>query len=115
VAPHPEDPFAWTRTSAAGEVSFHIVLHNTPRGVHLVSTDGLNFTMQQPLDSHGEPIGPFIFTENVTQADGTTFRAGRRERPFMLFDEGTSRPRALVTSMQASVWPTVFTHIQGVA
>jgi len=115
VAPHPEDPFAWTRTGASGQVSFHVVLHNTPRGVHLISTDGLTFTMQQPLDVHREPVGPFIFTENVTQADGTTFRAGRRERPFLLFDEGTTRPRALVTSMQAPVWPVVFTHIQGVA
>lgn len=116
VAPHPEDPFAFTRTSpTTGEVSWHVILHNTPRGIHLVSTDGFTFELQHALGPDREPVGPFVFSENITQADGTVFRAGRRERPFLLFDERTSRPRALVTSMQASVWPRVFTHIQGVA
>ena len=117
VGPHPEDPFSWLRTSSGGATSFHIVLHNTPRGIHLFSRDGLNFTLQQARGGEGgaQPIGPFVFNETVALEGGGAFTAGRRERPWMLFDKGTSRPRVLVTSMQApAVFKQVFTHAQGV-
>lgn len=117
VGPHAEDPFAWTRRHpVTGAVSWHIILHNTPRGIHLVSTDGLTFALQQKLGPTREPLGPFVFNETVANTDGTTFTAGRRERPWLLFAAGTrSRPEVLVTSMQASgAWPRVFTHAQGV-
>ena len=110
------------RTSAAGDTSYHVILHNTPRGIHLFSADGLNFTLQQQLVTIGggegaEPVGPFVFNETVQQVGAPPFTAGRRERPWLLFEPGTqSRPRVLVTSMQASgAWPVVFTHAQGVA
>ena len=71
--------------------------------------------MQQVLGPGREPVGPFVFTENITQTDGTVFKASRRERPWILFAAGTaSRPEVLVTSMQAPAWPVVFTHAQGV-
>ena len=93
-----------------------MILHNTPRGIHLFSADGLDFTLQQALGAGGEPVGPFVFTENITQTDGTSFAAGRRERPWLLWAKGSaSRPEALVTSMQARVFGRVFTHVQGVA
>ena len=114
VGPHPEDPFLWLRTSPAGIVSWHIILHNRPRGLHLYSTNGLSFSLQQALNGT-EPMPPFVFTENVTQSDGTTFVANRRERPWLLFSPGSSRPEVLVTSMEATaVQKTVFTHAQTV-
>lgn len=117
VGPHPEDPFLWMRASAAGAVSFHVLLHNTPRGIHLFSADGLTFQLQQSLGGGAQPVGPFAFNETVTQVGAPPFAAARRERPWLLFERGTlSRPRALVTSMMASgAWPVVFTHAQGVA
>lgn len=101
---------------ASGAVSFHVILHNTPRGIHLWSADGLNFTLQQALDTRGEPLAPFVFDERVVQTDGTAFNASRRERPWLLFAEGTrSTPEVLVTSMEASsAFSRVFTHAQGV-
>lgn len=115
VAPHPEDPFFWIRTSpTTGENSFHIILHNTPRGIHLFSADGLNFSLQQNVVS-GNPQPPFVFDDVVVQSDGTNFTAGRRERPWILFDAHSTRPRVLVTSMQApAAWHAVFTHAQAV-
>ena len=97
-----------------GDISWHVILHNTPRGIHLVSTDGLTFNLTRPLGPNREPLGPYVFTENVTQTDGTTFAAGRRERPWILFEKGTlSRPQVLVTSMEASgAFDRVFTHAQ---
>ena len=115
VSPHPEDPFFWLRASASGAISWHVILHNTPRGIHLFSEDGLSFALQQSLGDGGEPLGPFVFNETVVQAGAPPFTAQRRERPWLLFEQGTSRPRALVTSMQASVHPVVFTHAQAVA
>lgn len=125
VGPHPEDPFLWLRTSPrSGSTSFHIVLHNTPRGIHLFSVDGLSFTLQQALDEGRVPVGPFVFDETVFLEGPTpcnpgepcaNFTAARRERPWILFYANTSRPRVLVTSMQApSAWPQVFTHAQRV-
>ncbi len=128
VGPHPEDPFFWFRTSpSSGETSWHVILHNTPRGIHLFSRDGLNFTLQQALgEGEGaQPVGPFVFDEVVlletsepcgaAGAPCPNFTAARRERPWMLFYAQSSRPRVLVTSMQAgSVFPQVFTHAQRV-
>ena len=115
VGPHPEDPFFFIRVSPrTQETSFHIILHNTPRGLHLFSRSGLNFTLQQQLRGT-TPVAPFVFEELVEQSDGTSFTAGRRERPWLLFKPGTTTPEVLVTSMQAgSAWPVVFTHAQAV-
>ena len=116
VGPHPEDPFFFIRESpATGAVSFHVILHNTPRGLHLYSRDGLKFTLQQNV-SGTDPVAPFVFTEVINQTDGSSFTAQRRERPWILFKPGTtSTPEVLVTSMQASsAWPVVFTHMQAV-
>jgi hypothetical protein len=101
TSPHPEDPFFWIRTSPTGEYSFHIILHNEPRGIHLFSRDGLNFTLQQGLNSNGIPDGPFVYNETVLQTDGSHFNAGRRERPWILFEKEwpNTRPVLLVTSM----------------
>jgi hypothetical protein len=118
VGPHPEDPFLWIRASPrSGEASFHVVLHNTPRGIHLFSRDGLNFTLQQALGAGAgaQPVGPFVFDETVVlEGSQGNFTAARRERPWILFFGQSSRPRVLVTSMQAHVWPQVFTHAQRV-
>jgi hypothetical protein len=124
VGPHPEDPFFFIRTSPrSGEASFHVVLHNTPRGIHLFSRDGLNFTLQQSLGAGAQPVGPFVFDETVYLetpspcGPGTcpTFNASRRERPWILFYGRSTRPMALVSSMEASAaWPQVFTHVQRV-
>ena len=103
----------WIRTSpVTGEHSWHIVEHNSPRGVHLYSRDGLNFTLQQRLDANGHPLAPFFYNETIKQADGgMAHPAGarhplvalRRERPVLVFNStwGTAGPPiALVTSME---------------
>lgn len=114
VAPHPEDPYLFMRTAADASVSYHVILHNTPRGIHLFSADGFTFALQQILSGQ-DPQPPFVFTEVVNQSDGTHFAAARRERPWLLLEPGTSRPQALLTSMQApDAWPVVFTHAQQV-
>lgn len=117
VSPHPEDPFFWLRRGGASgqDISWHILLHNTPVGIHLYSRDGLNFTLQQQVIG-GNPVAPFMYNATVFQTDGTSFKAGRRERPWLLWRRGTtSTPETLVTSMEASeAWPVVFTHVQGV-
>ena len=100
VGPHPEDPFFWV-ASNGGSISFHLVLHDTPRGVHFFSRDGLEWRLQQKLDGGdqgGKPLPPFFFDEVVRYQDGTNATVGRRERPWMLFNADGS-PRALVTSM----------------
>ena len=121
VGPHPEDPFFFIHTnSQTGEISWHIILHNTPVGIHLFSRDGLSFTLQQSLsETHSLgslPQPPYVYTATVNQTDGTSFSANRRERPWILFKNGTtSVPQVLVTSMQApSVFKQVFSHAQAV-
>ena len=114
VAPHPEDPYLFMRVAADASVSYHVILHNTPRGIHLFSADGFTFALQQRLAGQ-DPQPPFVFTEVVNQSDGSHFAAARRERPWLLLEPGTSRPQALLTSMQApAAWPVVFTHAQQV-
>lgn len=111
VQPHPEDPFLFFHTSpVSGLVTFHIIMHNTPRGIHVYSADGLNFTLTQPLVK-GYPQPPFVYNETVLQTDGTSFSAKRRERPWLLLDSDNN-PSVLVTAMQAAVWPNTFTHAQ---
>eukprot|EP01046_Picozoa_sp_COSAG06_P022060 COSAG06_NODE_1689_length_8706_cov_7.834669_10_plen_277_part_00 len=118
----PEDPFIWIRTSAvSGEHSWHIVEHNSPRGVHLYSRDGLDFTLQQRL-VNGHPVAPFFYNETIAIIDDETGGGGsstvetgsgargspplvalRRERPVLIFSStwGTAgAPIALVTSME---------------
>jgi hypothetical protein len=90
-------------------------MHNTPRGIHVFSEDGLTFQLQQSLDAGGIPQPPFAYNETIEQTDGSSFTAGRRERPWLLLQKGSSRPLALVTAMQASVWHNTFTHVQAVA
>ena len=115
VGPHPEAPFFFIHTSPrTGKISFHVILHNRPRGIHLFSQDGLTMKLQQELLGT-EPQAPFVYNETIVQSDGSQFTADRRERPWLLFAPHTaSRPEVLVTSMQSSVWPQVFTHAQGV-
>jgi hypothetical protein len=118
VGPHPEDPFFFIQTnSKTREISWHIILHNTPVGIHLFSRDGLNFTLQQSLSSSSTdavPQPPYVYPSTINQTDGTSFNADRRERPWILFKNGTTCvPELLVTSMQApSVFSQVFSHIQ---
>lgn len=111
VTPHPEDPFFWI-ASNAGKISYHVVLHNLPRGIHFFSSDGLHWKLQQTLD-RGMPLAPFFYDEVIQYTDGTNVTVQRRERPWILFNADGS-PRALVTSMQggnrpadASVWTMV--------
>jgi hypothetical protein len=116
VAPHPEDPFLFIRKSPRNPnaISFHIILHNTPRGLHLYSRDGLNFTLQQKVVGQN-PVAPFVFDNAAIQTDGTNITFSRRERPVLIFQPGSlSTPMALITSAQSSAWKVVFTHIQGV-
>eukprot|EP00035_Acanthoeca_spectabilis_P000852 m.75931 g.75931 ORF g.75931 m.75931 type:complete len:399 (-) comp10470_c0_seq1:206-1402(-) len=98
VHPHPEDPFLWI-ASNNGQVSFHVVLHNLPRGVHFFSADGITWHLQQSLDDNNVPLPPFFFDEVVEYNDGTNVTVQRRERPWILFDTDGS-PKALVTSMK---------------
>ena len=123
VGPHPEDPFAFLHTnSKTGELSWHVILHNNPEGLHLFSRDGLNFTLQQSLAAPEDgslgavPQPPYVFPPTVAQTDGTNFTAGRRERPWILWKANTTCvPEVLVTSMEAhSVSPVVFSHAQAV-
>ena len=79
----------------------------------MFSPDGTTFVLQQATDAGGNPLAPFVFDGNITQTDGTSFVAGRRERPWLLFG-ANGEPTALVTSMQAGVWHTTFTHAQAV-
>lgn len=120
VGPHPEDPFFFIQTnSLTGEISWHILLHNTPVGIHLYSRDGLNFTLQQSLSESqllgSVPQPPYVYSATINQTDGTSFTAERRERPWILFKNGTCIPEVLITSMQAgSVRKQVFSHAQAV-
>jgi hypothetical protein len=112
TAPHPEDPFFWIRTSPkTGAVSYHVVMHNTPVGIHIFSADGLIFQLQQQRVGQN-PVAPFVYPARVNQTDGSSFSAGRRERPWILFAPNSTRPQVLVTSMQAPVFGRVFTHAQ---
>ena len=74
-----------------------MVLHNTPRGVHFFSTDGLEWHLHQQLNG-SHPLPPYFFDEVVHYTDGTSTTVSRRERPWILFNADGS-PRALVTSM----------------
>mmetsp|Transcript_25120 Transcript_25120/g.65524 ORF Transcript_25120/g.65524 Transcript_25120/m.65524 type:complete len:394 (+) Transcript_25120:2-1183(+) len=112
VTPHPEDPFLWI-ASNGGAISFHLVLHDNPRGVHWFSPDGITWHLHQKQDEHGTPIPPHFYDEHIAYTDGTNVTVGRRERPWMLFNADGS-PRALVTSIMggnrkgdASVWTMV--------
>ena len=109
VKPHPEDPFLWIANNS-GVISYHLVLHNNPRGVHFFSADGLDWRLQQKLDRRGQPQPPHFFDEHITYTDGTNTTVGRRERPWILFN-AAGDPWVLVTSMQggnhkgdASTW-----------
>ena len=117
VAPHPEDPTLFIHTNSfTGDISWHVVMHNTPVGIHLFSRDGLTFTLQQALSAANEPQPPFVYPALVQQTDGTNFTADRRERPWMMMKRGTaSVPEVLVTSMDArAAFPYVFSHAQAV-
>ena len=109
-------PFFWIAATPGRNISYHLVLHNTPRGVHFFSADGTNWHLQQTLDSKGDPQAPYFFNEVVHYTDGTNVTVDRRERPWMMFNEDGA-PKLLVTSMSggnsegdASVW----TMVQGV-
>ena len=52
-------------------ISWHLVLHNNPRGVHFFSGDGLKWELQQKLDAKGNPQPPHFFDEHIHQTDGT--------------------------------------------
>ena len=54
VKPHPEDPFLWIAEND-GAVSYHVLLHNSPRGVHFFSADGIEWQLHQKLDANGQP------------------------------------------------------------
>jgi hypothetical protein len=54
-----QDPFFWIAKND-GTISWHLVLHNNPRGVHLFSSDGLDWKLQQKLDAKGRRVSqPF--------------------------------------------------------
>ena len=115
VEPHPEDPFLFTRTSPRdGSLSLHIILHNTPRGIHLFSSDGgASFTLQQALGAGGVPVAPFVYEEVIEQVGSAAFTCQRRERPWLLLGGSHGAPTALVTAVQASsVHSGTFTHVQ---
>jgi hypothetical protein len=77
------DPFFWIAKND-GAVSYHVVLHNNPRGVHFFSPDGLNWQLQQKLDEKGNPQPPHFFTENIHQTDGSTITCGNCCPPIIL-------------------------------
>ena len=117
VQPHPEDPYLFVRASPrGGALSLHIILHNTPRGIHLFSDDGgRSFALQQALGADGAPLAPFVYEELVQQSDGSSFTCSRRERPWLLLGGGPrgDAPTALVTAVQAAaVHAGTFTHVQ---
>ena len=64
------DPFFWIAKND-GVISWHLVLHNDPRGVHFHSGDGLKWELQQKLDAKGNPQPPHFFDEHIHQTDGT--------------------------------------------
>jgi len=77
------DPFFWIAKND-GVISYHIVLHNSPRGVHFFSADGMNWQLQQKLDAKGNPQPPHFFTEHINQTDGSV--ATYANRTFALLD-----------------------------
>jgi hypothetical protein len=87
-------------------LSYHLVLHNNPRGVHFFSSDGLRWKLQQKLDAKGNPQPPHFFHEVIQYTDGTNATVGRRERPWMLFNKDGS-PSAFA-SVACSVSRAVF-------
>ena len=64
------DPFFWIAKND-GVISWHLVLHNDPRGVHFHSGDGVKWELQQKLDAKGNPQPPHFFDEHIHQTDGT--------------------------------------------
>jgi hypothetical protein len=99
--------------SNEGAISYHLLLHDNPRGIHFFSADGINWELQQKLDAKGQPQPPHFFQEVIRYADGTSVTTKRRERPWMLFNTDGS-PSVLVTSIQggnakgdSSVWTMV--------
>ena len=82
-------------------LSYHLVLHNNPRGVHFFSSDGLYWKLQQKLDTKGNPQPPHFFHEVIQYSDGSNTTVGRRERPWMLFNKDGS-PSALTSILSAA-------------
>ena len=116
VQPHPEDPFLFSRASPRdGRLSLHILLHNTPRGLHLFSDDGgATFALQQALGAGGAPLAPFVYEDVIQQVGGAALTCQRRERPWLLLD-ARGAPTALVTAVLASSEHAgTFTHVQPV-
>ena len=99
-----------------GHQTLHIIMHNTPRGLHIFSDDGgRSFALQQALGAGGAPLAPFVYEETVAQTDGSNFTCGRRERPWLLLGGGPrgDAPTALGTAVQApAVHAGTFTHVQ---
>lgn len=118
LQPWPEDPFLFLRPGATG-VTWHVLLHNGPQGIHLYSTDGLNFTVHQSVAGNTTQP-PYVYPSTINQTDGTVQACNRRERPWLLFDPVTGAPQALVTAVVPSgsapgVAPGgTFTHVQAV-
>ena len=113
--PDVEDPFVY---QDAGD-RFHQLIHNLEGphmcggvagsgclvGVHAYSLDGVAWN-----------FGGVAYRSEVAMTDGTKMRLNRRERPHLVFAEGTRRPVALTTSAEAGgTWgDRSFTLVQGI-
>jgi len=97
---HPEDPFVWLDVRG----DWHILMHNGPHGLHIFSTDGLNYT------TANNNQGPYPYTTNITTTNGID-AVNRRERPWFLINEEKNVPTLLVTSVEPKSG-NAYTHTQ---
>jgi len=96
---HPEDPFMWIDSRN----NWHVLMHNGAHGIHVFSTDGLNFTIAN------NNRAPYPYTTDISVVGGT-LHVNRRERPWILMDKGI--PSLLVTSIMPDGGGNTFTHVQ---
>ena len=90
ASPDVEDPFIWQD----GRGNFHALFHKFTDehpgcGGHAFSHNGFDWTLHNVA----------AYETTVRTADGADHAFNRRERPHLLFEEGTARPTVLYTTL----------------
>lgn len=109
--PDAEDPYLYQDEND----NWHALLHSL-EGPHMVGgTKGaLVGTHAFSTDGLGWMYTGVAYTNDVDMTDGTTLQLNRRERPHLVFAEGTRTPVALTNSADRGGAGRQFTLVQGI-
>lgn len=110
-----EDPFPWQDDNG----NFHALLHNLEAG-RIPHFQGPNLVGIHAFSEDGTKWydGGLAYTNHVEFTDGSSWNFDRRERPHLIFAEGTRTIIALSNSVQPgglNAGDRTFTLVQGVA